>query len=133
MRTRKKTTEIRWLSELEAHDYAAADSYLRLLCDDSAAAKYVKHLRNAPVTKFMAKDILRASGLSLLRISNSHVKHDREKAVAGGSLSPLLLVRSTGNQRVIIADGYHRLCAVHSVDEDALVPCKIVSKKMRKR
>jgi hypothetical protein len=27
---------------------------------------------------------------------------------------------------VIIADGYHRLCAVYSVDEDALIPCKIV-------
>jgi hypothetical protein len=28
--------------------------------------------------------------------------------------------------KVIIADGYHRLCAVYSVDEDAMIPCKIV-------
>jgi hypothetical protein len=28
---------------------------------------------------------------------------------------------------VIIADGYHRLCAVDAHDEDALIPCKIVS------
>jgi hypothetical protein len=41
-------------------------------------------------------------------------------------LSPLLLVRATGNQEVIIADGYHRICAVYSFDEDALIPCKIV-------
>jgi hypothetical protein len=27
---------------------------------------------------------------------------------------------------VIIADGYHRMCAVYAVDEDALIPCKIV-------
>jgi hypothetical protein len=27
---------------------------------------------------------------------------------------------------VIIADGYHRLCAVYSIDEDAVIPCKIV-------
>jgi len=28
--------------------------------------------------------------------------------------------------RVIVADGYHRLCAVYSYDEDAVIPCKIV-------
>jgi hypothetical protein len=27
---------------------------------------------------------------------------------------------------VVVADGYHRLCAVYQVDEDAWVPCKIV-------
>jgi hypothetical protein len=61
-----------------------------------------------------------------LGVSNSHVEHDREKVLAGQSLSPLLLVRATNNQKVIIADGYHRLCAVYSFDEDALIPCKIV-------
>jgi hypothetical protein len=25
----------------------------------------------------------------------------------------------------IIADGYHRLCAVYSLDENAVIPCKI--------
>ena len=37
-------------------------------------------------------------------ISNSYVEHDREKAVAGQSLSPLRLVRATTNERVVIAD-----------------------------
>jgi len=41
-------------------------------------------------------------------------------------LSPLLLVRYPANGRVIIADGYHRLCAVYAFDEDVVVPCKIV-------
>ena len=27
---------------------------------------------------------------------------------------------------VIIADGYHRLCAVYAFDEEAVIPCKIV-------
>jgi hypothetical protein len=26
---------------------------------------------------------------------------------------------------IIVADGYDRLCAVYSLDEDALIPCKI--------
>ena len=41
-------------------------------------------------------------------------------------LSPLLLVRDADAGRLIIADGYHRLCAVYSIHEDALIPCKIV-------
>src|SRR6202040_3860977 len=118
--------EIKWLTGPEDHDYPAAGLYLSLLYDETAAAKYVERLRKAPMSKFKAKDIFRASGLSLLGISNSHVEHDREKVLAGLSLSPLLLVRATSNQEVIIADGYHRLCAVYAFDEDALIPCKIV-------
>jgi hypothetical protein len=119
-------TEIKWLADPEDHDYPAAVSYLSLLYDEPVAAKYVEQLRKAPTSKFKAKDIFRASGLSLMGISNSHVEHDREKVVAGQSLSPLLLVRATTNERVVVADGYHRMCAVYSFDEDALIPCKIV-------
>jgi hypothetical protein len=77
------------------------------------------------MSKHKAKDIFRASGLSLLGVSNSHVKTDRKKLKAGKALSPLLLIRDPRNGKVIIADGYHRLCAVYSYDEDALIPCKI--------
>jgi hypothetical protein len=118
--------QIKWLADIEDHDYPAAGSYLSLLYDKAAAAKYVEQLRNAPLSKFKAKDIFRASGLSLSGISNSHVEHDREKIRAGKSLSPLLLVRNADHQKVTIADGYHRMCAVYSFDEDALIPCKIV-------
>jgi hypothetical protein len=122
----EKKIEIKWLDEPEDHDYPAAALYLSLLYDKPAATKYVEQLRKTPMSKFEAKDIFRASGLSLLGISNSHVEHDRKKVLAGQSLSPLLLVRATSNQKVIIADGYHRMCAVYSFDEDAVIPCKIV-------
>ena len=105
--------EIKWLADLEDHDYPAAVSYLSLLYDEASAEKYVDQLRKAPMSKFKAKDIFRAYGLSLLGISNSHVEHDRKKVLAGKSLSPLLLVRATSNHKVIIADGYHRMCAVY--------------------
>jgi hypothetical protein len=116
---------ITWLDQPEAHDYPAADSYLRLLYSDSQSKQLVQALEAAPTTAFKAKDIYRASGLSLLGISNSHVEKDRKKIQAGKLLSPLLLVRDTAHSKVIIADGYHRLCAVYSFDEDALIPCKI--------
>ena len=82
-------------------------------------------LKTAHVSEFKAKDIFRASALSLLGISNSHVERDRKKIEAGKLLSPILLVRDSVHGKVVIADGYHRLCALYSFDEDALVRCKI--------
>jgi len=48
-----------------------------------------------------------------------------KKIKRGEPLSPILLVRDTANGKVVIADGYHRLCALYTFDEDALVRCKI--------
>ncbi len=117
---------IKWQREPEVHDYPAAQSYLLLLFKPKTVVRYIDELKAAAVTEFKAKDIFRASGLSLLGISNSHVERDRRKIRAGRRLSPLLLVRDKARGRVIIADGYHRLCAVYHFDEDALIPCKIV-------
>jgi hypothetical protein len=86
----------------------------------------VDDLKQAPVSKFKAKDIFRASSLSLLGVSNSHVNKDRKKIKKGMGLSPVLLVRDAENGKVVIADGYHRICAVYSFDEDAIIPCKII-------
>ena len=118
--------EIVWLDEPEDHDYPAALSYLSLIFDEKTAAAVVRNLRDAPASRFKAKDIFRASGLSLLGVSNGHVERDQEKIRKRKPLSPLLLVRHEPAARVIVADGYHRLCAVYSFDEDALVPVKIV-------
>ena len=117
---------IRWLAEVEDHDYPAAGSYLALLYNKDTVAGFLDRLRAAPITQFKAKDIFRASRLSLLGVSNSHVDKDRRKIRKGQALSPLLLVRDEAAGKVVIADGYHRLCAVYGCDEDALVPCKIV-------
>jgi len=116
---------IKWLSKPEEHDYPAAMAYLSLLYDQSTAVAQAEKLKRAPMSKQKAKDIFRASGLSLLGVSNLHVKKDRKKIKAGQALSPLLLVRDPANCKVVIADGYHRLCAVYSFDEDAVIPCKI--------
>lgn len=121
-----KRREIRWLAEPEDHDYPAAESFLTLLYKAAVARAHVRALKRAAMSSFKAKDIFRASGLSLLGISNGHVEADQRKIRSSKSLSPLLLVRDTSLNRLIIADGYHRLCAVYSFDEDAVIPCKIV-------
>jgi hypothetical protein len=121
-----KEVKITWLDKPEAHDYPAALSYLTLLQDENTARRLVGRLKKAAMGRFKAKDIFRASGLSLLGVNNSHVNADWKKIKSGNGVSPLLLVRDAANGRVVIADGYHRLCAVYSFDEDAVIPCKIV-------
>jgi disulfide oxidoreductase YuzD len=117
---------IHWLDAPEDKDYPAAESYLGLLWPEDKARAVSESLKTAPGARFKAKDIFRASQLSLLGVSNSHVQKDRDKISAGKALSPLLLVRAPEWGRVVVADGYHRLCAVYSVSEDEWIPCRIV-------
>ncbi len=121
-----KKIPITWGYKPENQDYAAAMSYLGLLYNKKITAKLMDKLRSAPMTEFKAKDIFRASGLPLLGIVNSHVLRDKKKIWAKQKLSPILLVRDSQNGKVIIADGYHRMCAVYYYDEDAVIPCRIV-------
>jgi hypothetical protein len=120
-----KKVSVKWLGQPENHDYPAALSCLSLIYDATTAASLVSKLKKAAMTEFKAKDIFRASALPLLGVVNSHVKKNQQKIMSGGEMTPLLLIRDTANGRVIIADGYHRMCAVYSFDEDAVIPCKI--------
>ncbi len=121
-----KTQEILWLPEAEDHNYPAAASYLSLIYDEARVRDLIDGLRSSPVRQFKAKDVFRASQLSLLGVSNSHIEKDREKIREGQALSPLLLVRDEKQGKLVIADGYHRMCALYHFDEDAWIHCKIV-------
>jgi hypothetical protein len=121
-----KRYRIKWLREPKQGNYPAALSYLSLVFAPGTAEQFVRKLRKAPVSQFKSKDIFRASGLGLLGVSNFFVEKDRHKILEGEALSPILLVRDRIRGRVIVADGYHRLCSVYSIDEEAPIPCKIV-------
>jgi hypothetical protein len=121
-----KKKHIKWFKDPQERDYPSAESYLRLLLNTQAAAKIVGDLVAAEMTAFAAKDIFRASELPLLDENDSHVKKEAATIVERRKLSPLLLMRGRKRGKLTIADGYHRLCAVYSVDEDAMIPCKIV-------
>lgn len=124
--SKKTPLNIKWLKDVKEQDYPAAESYLNLIYSPNKSFVLISTLRTGEITTFKSKDIFRASGLSLLGVSNSHVKKDTRKIEKGEALSPLLLVRDEIHGKVVIADGYHRLCAVYRFDEDALIPCKIV-------
>ena len=118
--------KIKWFDKPQKHDYRAAACYLSLTMSPRKAEAIAGQLKQAAMTEFAAKDIFRASDLSLLGVSNSHVQKDTEEIIASRKLSPLLLYRTKANDKLIIADGYHRLCAVYKFNEDAMIPCKIV-------
>lgn len=122
----KIKTMVTWTDEPAAQNYPSAASYLTLLYKKSEVQRLVGKLEKGAMASFKAKDIFRASGLPMLPLNNSHVKKDERKIVRGSALSPLLLVRDSAHGKLIIADGYHRLCAVYAFNEDAVIPCKIV-------
>jgi hypothetical protein len=70
---------------------------------------------------------LRASGLELLPESNVHVKRDLARVANGQRLSPVLVVRGelSRGAPLTVADGYHRICASHHLDEDTDCPCRM--------
>jgi hypothetical protein len=121
-----KKTKIHWLKAPQKHDYPAARAYLSLIVQPRAAKKLVDKLKRAKVEEFAAKDIFRAANVPLLATTDTDVKMDRELILQKKALSPLLLYRDPTLSKLIIADGYHRLCAVNSFDEHAMVPCQIV-------
>ena len=119
-----RTTQVKWKDQPEEHDYPAALSYLSLVMQVSDASTSVNLLEKAPISEFKAKDIFRASGLPILGRDNFHVKKDVKAIEAGEKMTPILLVRA--HAHLIIADGYHRMCAVYTYNEDAVIRCKIV-------
>jgi hypothetical protein len=48
------------------------------------------------------------------------------KAASGTALSPILLLRGGEGHPLIVADGYHRVCASYWIDENTDIPCILI-------
>ena len=125
--SKRNKQEIKWLKKPADHNYPSAESYLSLILDPVKAMAMVIFLKEEPIRFFKARDIFRASGLPLLGISQHQIEHNLKKIENEEPLSPILLVRDVEHRRVIIADGYHRLCAVYHHNDNMEIPCKIKS------
>ena len=119
---------VTWLPKPEKHDYQAAEDYLSLVMSPERAAEWRQKMTEAKdeITHRKAKDILRASQLALLDEKNKHVASDLAKASSGKALSPILLIRGDDDHPLIVADGYHRVCASYWIDENTDIPCVLV-------
>ena len=121
--------KVAWAKSPTEADYRAALNYLSLVYPEEAAAKLVAALRRSAATERAAKDLLRASKLPLLDATEAKVKSDLKRLRKGKPLPPVLLIRgnTTRSEPLVVADGYHRICAVCYFDEDAPIGCRIVS------
>ncbi|MFL5845188.1 MAG: hypothetical protein ACJ762_10880 [Solirubrobacteraceae bacterium] len=116
-----------WKTSPDEHDYPAAYDYLSLLFPEKTTRVIVNRLRTAEIVHRKAKDLLRASGLHLLSSDSEHVSKDMNKVTNGILLSPVLLVRGDlgCSRMLLVADGYHRICASEHFSENWDIPCKI--------
>jgi hypothetical protein len=121
--------KLEWAQRGEPEDFDAAVKYLSLLCSEAKAKALVKALRNSKLVEHAAKDLLRAAQLPLLPSDESQVNDDLKRIHKGKALAPVLLVRGdiSSGLPLIVADGYHRICAVCYFDESAPIPCRIAN------
>lgn len=125
--SKRNKLKINWLDKPADHNYPSAVSYLSLIIDPAMVRTFMEMLKKEPITHFKARDIFRASGLPLLGISQHQIERNLKKIENEEYLSPILLVRDELPRKVIIADGYHRLCAVYHHDDNTEIPCQILS------
>lgn len=118
--------EIKWAAKVTKKDIAAAKEYLKLVFSTKAVAdvaiKFEKHRNH--IEKFKAKDVLRASHTQLLPETNEDVRAEFVKILKQIPLVPVLLVRK--NDKLFIADGYHRTCAAYYLNKETEVHCVLV-------
>jgi hypothetical protein len=119
--------DLKWSENEEDADFDAAFKYLSLLCSDRKASALVKSLRASKLIEHAAKDLLRAAQLPLLPSDESHVNDDLKRIQKGKPLAPVLLVRGdlASGLPLVVADGYHRICAICYFDESGPVRCRI--------
>src|SRR6202167_4036037 len=91
-------TAVLWGEEPDEHDYPAAADYLALLATAAQISEIVAALKQAPIVHKKAKDLLRASRLTLLPPDNPHVRADLKKIKKGKRLSPILAVRGRSEE-----------------------------------
>jgi hypothetical protein len=114
---------IAWLKDVAEHDYEAAYNYLSLKFDDKRAGEIVDRLKKAKVTPRRANDILRATGLPALPLTDPGVQRDLVKLLSGEKLSPVLVCDQKPSAD--IADGYHRVSLAYNIDPFMMVPLRM--------
>jgi hypothetical protein len=119
MTTTEPVSYVRWKKEVAQHDYAAASSYLSIRFGESRAQQVSQKLRQLPVIRRRANDILRATRRDPLPLSDPGVLKELKKVLAGEKLSPVLVAEGD------IADGQHRVSLAYALDPYADVPLKL--------
>jgi len=109
-------------------DLAAAREYLSLIFEPRLAERLADALAAVETIRVhRAADLLRAAGAKPLRRKDLEVRVELDKIDRGQRLAPVLLVRDITRHELIVADGFARICASRLANEDAVIPCRIVT------
>jgi hypothetical protein len=114
---------VAWLDDVAKHDYDAAYNYLSLKFDEKRASEIVDRMKKTKLTSRRANDILRATGLPALPLTDPGVQRDLLKLLTGEKLSPVLVCDQKPGAD--IADGYHRVSLVYNIDPFMSVPLRL--------
>jgi hypothetical protein len=115
----------KWRKRPKKKDYPAAQAYLALTLGQERARRLIKRLRKAKVQAMPARDILRASHTPMAEVRAFDWTEQNKDIKKGRPFSPLLLICNRSSNILIVADGFHRLCAAFARDQDAMVRFKI--------
>ncbi len=119
----------KWGPRPGTSEFDGALRYLSLQFNQSVARRLVAKARRTARSEHVAKDILRASNLLLLPTDERHVSENLKKIREGKPMAPVILIQGDlmSGRPLVIADGYHRMCAACHADEDTPVAVMLVS------
>jgi len=117
----KTVMKVKWLNKLKDEHIDAAIEYLSLFFKNAeleeVRKKLIKHAQD--IVQYKAKDLLRASGLTALPVTDIEVAGHLKKIKEGIPLHPVILVSI--DEKLYVADGFHRVCACYSLGDDTEV------------
>lgn len=119
------TPPIQWLADASESDYAAAAHFLALIDKPKEVDKALAEMRAAATVEYKATDLLRAAQLEIPAADDRPTREQIKKIKKGQAVEPVLLVRAAALKKVIVADGFHRICAAYRIDPDVVVHCKL--------
>lgn len=116
---------LKWSKSPKRKDYVTAEAYLRFQFGRKGASALTTRLKRAAVQKCAARDILRASHTPMAEVKAFDWDKQNKDIKRGRRFSPILLVCGEHGDPLVIADGFHRLCAAFAFDQDIKVRFKL--------
>ena len=117
---------IAWQDDAPESDYQSAAHFLALLDNREHIDTLLADLRVAPIVEYKAIDLLRAAQLIVPKQDDLPTREQLRQIRDGEPIAPILLVRVEALKKVIVADGFHRICAAYRTDPDVMLHCKLV-------
>ena len=122
---KQQTPSITWQDDANPDDYEAAGHYLALVDNQKNIDKTLADLKAGTIVEYKATDLLRAAQLIVPKADDRPTREQIKKIKHGEPVSPVLLVRVPVLRKVIVADGFHRICAAYRIDPDVMLHCKL--------